>query len=109
MALIENSVISPMSDRDSGTPWLDVQGAAARALCSDATILREARAGRLTGYKIGGRRCWRFLADDVDAWLKVGPVKYAPRLHDVKPKALFMTVWRPSTRSAENSCGMRQG
>ena len=24
------------------------------------------------------------------------------------PKALFMTVWRPSTRSAENSCGMRQ-
>ena len=24
-------------------------------------------------------------------------------------KALFMTVWRPSTRSAENSCGMRQG
>ena len=25
------------------------------------------------------------------------------------PKALFMTVWRPSTRSAENSCGIRQG
>ena len=24
-------------------------------------------------------------------------------------KALFMTVWRPSTRSAENSCGIRQG
>ena len=23
--------------------------------------------------------------------------------------ALFMTVWRPSTRSAENSCGIRQG
>ena len=23
-------------------------------------------------------------------------------------KALFMTVWRPSTRSAENSCGIRQ-
>ena len=34
--------------------------------------------------------------------------------HRIKPqirfiKALFMTVWRPSTRSAENSCGMRQG
>ena len=27
----------------------------------------------------------------------------------VLPKALFMTVWRPSTRSAENSCGIRQG
>ena len=29
---------------------------------------------------------------------------------DLNPtKALFMTVWRPSTRSAENSCGIRQG
>ena len=27
----------------------------------------------------------------------------------LSPKALFMTVWRPSTRSAENSCGIRQG
>ena len=27
----------------------------------------------------------------------------------VSPKALFMTVWRPSTRSAENSYGIRQG
>ena len=27
----------------------------------------------------------------------------------VDVKALFMTVWRPSTRSAENSCGIRQG
>ena len=26
-----------------------------------------------------------------------------------RAKALFMTVWRPSTRSAENSCGIRQG
>ena len=24
-------------------------------------------------------------------------------------KALFMTVWRPSTRRAEKSCGIRQG
>ncbi len=28
----------------------------------------------------------------------------------VRPsKALFMTVWRPRTRSAEHSCGIRQG
>ena len=26
-----------------------------------------------------------------------------------RAKALFMTVWRPSTRSAEHSCGIRQG
>ena len=51
------------------TPWLDVRGAAARAVCSDGTILREARAGRLRGFKIGGRRCWRFLTEDVDKWL----------------------------------------
>ncbi len=57
------------SDPGSGTPWLDVQGAAARALCSTGTILREARAGRLRGYKIGGRRCWRFRTDDIDRWL----------------------------------------
>ena len=39
--------------------------------------------------------------------------EYKFRLHRLKAniltKALFMTVWRPSTRSAENSCGMRQG
>ena len=71
-----------MPDQDSSsTPWLDVRGAAARAICSDGTILREARAGRLCGYKIGGRRCWRFLADDVDRWLmqKSEPVEYVPR------------------------------
>ena len=31
------------------------------------------------------------------------------RRREQAPKALFMTVWRPSTRSAENSCGIRQG
>ena len=67
-----------MADPAVGTPWLDVRGAAARALCSDATILREARAGRLRGYKLGGRRCWRFRAEDVDQWLmrQVEPVEY---------------------------------
>ena len=28
---------------------------------------------------------------------------------EFEARALFMTVWRPSTRSAENSCGIRQG
>lgn len=51
------------------TPWLDVRGAADRVLVSPATIMREARIGRLTAYKVGGRRCWRFRAGDVDAWL----------------------------------------
>ena len=78
-----------MPDRDPSTPWHDVQGAAARAVCSGGTILREARAGRLRGYKIGGRRCWRFLAEDVDRWLmqQGEPVEHVPRrLHDVKAR-----------------------
>ena len=76
----EKSVPREVRDRDCVTPWLDVQRAAAWALCSSGTILREARAGRLRGYKIGGRRCWRFLAEDVDRWLKqqADPIEYAP-------------------------------
>ena len=72
-----------MFDRDTTSPWLDTQAAAARALCSDATILREVRAGRLRGFKIGGRRCWRFLAEDVDRWLmqQAQPVQYVPHLN----------------------------
>ena len=68
-----------MPDSGTSTPWLTVQGAAARALCSEGTILREARAGRLRGFKIGGRRCWRFRQQDVDAWLmqSTEPVEYA--------------------------------
>ena len=53
--------------RDSSTPWLDVRAAAARALCSDGTVLREARAGRLRGYKIGGRRLLK--PSELDAYI----------------------------------------
>ena len=70
-----------MPDRGPFTPWLDVRGASARALCSEGTILREARAGRLRGYKIGGRRCWRFRSEDVDRWLmgRAEPVEHVPQ------------------------------
>jgi excisionase family DNA binding protein len=52
------------------TVWLDVRGAAARALVSPATILREARARRLSAYKVGaGKKLWRFRPADVDAWV----------------------------------------
>jgi excisionase family DNA binding protein len=52
-----------------GPAWLDVKAAAARVLVSESTILREARRGRLVGYKVGGRKCWRFRSADVDDWL----------------------------------------
>jgi excisionase family DNA binding protein len=67
--------------------WLDVRGAAARALVSPATILREARGRRLVAYKVGlGRKLWRFRPEDVDAWITatttpvlVGAVPHGPR------------------------------
>jgi excisionase family DNA binding protein len=49
--------------------WLDVRAAAARVLVSESTILREARRGRLIGYRVGGRKLWRFRPEDVDSWL----------------------------------------
>ena len=49
--------------------WLDVRGAAERASVSVATILRELRTGRLRGYRVGGRKCWRLRPNDVDDWL----------------------------------------
>ena len=67
------------SDRNS-TPWLDVRGAAAWALVSEGTVVREARAGRLRGYKVGNRKLWRFRRQDVDGWLMrhETPTEYEP-------------------------------
>ena len=49
--------------------WLDVRGAAERTGVSDSTVLREARSGRLRGYRVGGRKLWRFRREDVDRWI----------------------------------------
>jgi excisionase family DNA binding protein len=52
------------------TRWRTLAEAAEHARSSEATLRREAKRGRLRGYKIGGRRVWRFKAEDVDAWLE---------------------------------------
>ena len=64
----------------SADAWLDVKGAAARVLGSEATVLRAARKGTLRGYKLGSK-CWRFRPEDVDAWLMraTTPVLVVPR------------------------------
>src|SRR5690242_4689221 len=66
-------------------PWLDVAGAAVRALVSQPTILRAARRGQLKGYKIGGQRLWRFRPEDVDEWVTQGatPTAFVPRRSEV--------------------------
>jgi excisionase family DNA binding protein len=70
--------------------WLDVKGAAARVLVSTGTILRAARSGALTGYKVGGHRRWRFRTVDVDAWIaSERPSEAPPR------KALLATGATP--------------
>ena len=50
--------------------WLKVAGVCERAQVSKDTVLRELRAGRLRGVKVGGRRCWRSRPEWVDAWLE---------------------------------------
>ncbi len=50
------------------SPWLDLAGAATYLLVSQGTILRAARKRELTGYRVSGRKCWRFRREDLDAW-----------------------------------------
>ncbi len=59
------------------SPWLTLEEAARYARVSGATLRREAKAGRLRAYKVGGRRCWRFKAEDLDQWLVAGEPKVA--------------------------------
>jgi excisionase family DNA binding protein len=64
--------------------WNTVKGAAAIARVSESTILREARAGRLVGYKVGGRRNWRFRTSAVDAWLEAQTPEFAEQRHQLR-------------------------
>ena len=52
--------------------WLKIADAANRAQCSEATIRREVRAGRLRAVRVGGRKSLRFRAEWVDEWLQGG-------------------------------------
>ena len=46
----------PSSPSGVASTWLTVHEAAVRARCSEGTIRREVRAGRLRGVKVGGRQ-----------------------------------------------------
>jgi excisionase family DNA binding protein len=50
--------------------WITLKQAAERAQVSEATIRREAKAGRIRAAKVGGRRTWRFRPGWVDDWLE---------------------------------------
>ena len=49
--------------------WLTLRRAAMRAAVSEATIKREVRRGCIRAARVGGRRCLRFRAEWIDAWL----------------------------------------
>jgi excisionase family DNA binding protein len=50
-------------------PWLNVEGAARRALCGSKLIYREVAAKRLRAARVGGRRELRFRPEWIDQWL----------------------------------------
>jgi excisionase family DNA binding protein len=57
--------------------WLTARQAAERAQVSESTLLRELRAGRCRGVKVGGRRTWRLRPAWVDEWLERQSPEYA--------------------------------
>ena len=59
--------------------WMKLREAAGRAQVSEATLRREAKAGRLRATKIGGRRSWRGRPEWVDAWLEASHQPESPR------------------------------
>lgn len=64
------------------SPWMTLDEAAKYARCSPTTLLRQARVGRCRGFKLAsGRRCWRFRAEDLVAWVQSNAqlVPFAPR------------------------------
>ena len=85
-----------------GTDWDIVKWSLAQPDDLEPVVQKSRRDG-LDGAALSPDGRWpAYVTDQIDSleiWVQSYPV----------PKALFMTVWRPSTRSAENSCGIRQG
>jgi excisionase family DNA binding protein len=69
------------------TRWHSLKSAAAYCQCSTVTLGREARLGRLRGYKLARRRAWRFAVEDLDAWMKSSaePALFVPKHSRVTP------------------------
>jgi excisionase family DNA binding protein len=64
-----NSEPTQAADRRTDNVWLTLRRAAARAAVSEATIRREVSRHRIRFARVGGRRCLRFRAEWIDAWL----------------------------------------
>ena len=56
---------------------LTVKQVAERLNVNDRTVYRLAQAGKLPGFKVAGS--WRFLAEDIDAWIEAKKSEAAQR------------------------------
>lgn len=61
---------TPKNGETATSPWLNVDGAARRALCGPKLIYREVAAKRLRAARVGGRRELRFRPEWIDQWLE---------------------------------------
>ena len=56
----------------TNSPWLTGEEAAAYTKLSTATITRARKTGDLRGYRVQGKKLWRFHVADLDRWLQKG-------------------------------------
>jgi excisionase family DNA binding protein len=54
------------------SPWLTLHEAATYAKVSTATITRARKSGGLRGYKVQGKKLWRFNGSELNRWLQSG-------------------------------------
>ena len=54
------------------SPWLTLDEAANYTKLSTASITRARKSGGLCGYKVQGKKLWRFHVADLDQWLREG-------------------------------------
>jgi|CXWL01.1.fsa_nt_gi excisionase family DNA binding protein len=59
--------------------WITVKQAAVHAAVSQPTLRREVKAGRLTAYRVGGRRALRFTVADIDLWYEATNADRTPQ------------------------------
>ena len=57
---------------------LTVKLVARRLNVNDRTVYRLAQAGKLPGFKVAGS--WRFLAEDIEAWIEAQKRVVAPQI-----------------------------
>jgi excisionase family DNA binding protein len=64
-----------VTDTPTTTPWRTLDEAARYAKVSIATVTRARKSGGLLGYKVQGKKIWRFYVAELDRCLRSGGVQ----------------------------------